>query len=291
MPKVMIVGCGDLGGEVASQLAKIGIQVIGVKRSATQLAGVSIIQADVTAPATLHQLNEIQPEILIYCVAANGQTDEQYQAAYVDGLRNVLATQLKNTALKHVFFVSSTRVYGQETDVLLDETVEALPADFGGKRLLEGESLLKNLPCNSTILRLSGIYGAGRLRMINLAAALKTFPENWPAQNSWTNRIHRDDAAAFLVFLVKNVLAGKALSPCYIVTDSKPVSQYEVLTWVAKQLNNHQSAEISHVKGGKRLSNQAMLSTGFTLQYPDYQAGYQALLTDYFAKKATSPHV
>ncbi|NOS98834.1 MAG: sugar nucleotide-binding protein [Methylotenera sp.] len=291
MSKVLIVGCGDLGGAVASQLAQFDIHVIGVRRSTTQLAGVSVIQADVTAPTTLHQLNEIQPEILIYCVAANGQTDEQYQAAYVDGLRNVLATQAKNSALQHVFFVSSTRVYGQETDVLLDETVEALPADFGGARLLEAENLLKNIPCKSTILRLSGIYGAGRLRMINLAAALKTFPENWPAQNGWTNRIHCDDAAAFMVFLVKKVLASQALSHCYIVTDSKPVSQYEVLTWIARQLNNQLSAEISPIKGGKRLSNQAMLSTGFTLQYPDYQVGYQALLTDYFATKTTSPHV
>jgi hypothetical protein len=34
------------------------------------------------------------------------------------------------------------------------------------------------------------------------------------------------------------------------------------------------------IEGGKRLSNQTMLNTGFKLQYPDFKAGYQALLNN-----------
>jgi nucleoside-diphosphate-sugar epimerase len=277
MFKVLIVGCGDLGGAVASQLVQAGIEVIGVRRSAQVIDGIHIIAADVTQPASLGTLKQIQPDVLVYCVAANGQTDEQYKAHYVDGLRNVLATQSENPKLKHVFFVSSTRVYGQITDELLDESIAAIPADFGGKRLLEAENLLSALQCNSTVLRLSGIYGPGRLRMINLA---KT-PENWPVQNSWTNRIHRDDAAAFMVFLIQQVLAGEAVMACYIVTDSRPATQYEVLNWIAVKLhiNTDTSTQVP-IEGGKRLSNHAMQSTGFKLQYLDYQAGYGALLED-----------
>lgn len=298
MFKVLIVGCGDLGGEVARQLAQLGIQTAGVRRSTSKLDGITIIQADVTHPLSLEPLKQIQPEIVIYCVAADGQTDEQYKANYVDGLCHILATQAENSNLKHVFFVSSTRVYGQthgeKTDKLLDETDVAIPADFGGERLLEAEKLLDSfagnakLSCSTTVLRLSGIYGVGRLRMINLAASLKISPQNWPAQNSWTNRIHRDDAASFIVFLVmqilepQQVLASKAVQSCYIVTDSKPVTQYEVLNWIAGNLNISTPVQVNlPIAGGKRLSNQAMLATGFILQYPDYQAGYQALLSDY----------
>jgi hypothetical protein len=36
--------------------------------------------------------------------------------------------------------------------------------------------------------------------------------------------------------------------------------------------------DIAEVVGGKRMSNQRMLSTGFCLKYPDYKAGYLALL-------------
>jgi nucleoside-diphosphate-sugar epimerase len=274
MAKILIVGCGDLGGTVATQLSAMNIQVTGVRRSDAAISGVEIIQADITDVSSLEVLKPIQPDILIYCVAANGQTDEQYKANYVDGLRNVLATQLENPSLKHVFFVSSTRVYGQKTDALLDESMPAIAADFGGERLLEAEALLNNLSCNTTVLRLSGIYGAGRLRMINLAKS----SQNWPAQNSWSNRIHKDDAAAFMVFLVLKVLASKPVGTCYIVTDSKPSTQYAVLSWIANQMQISSDITTPVIEGGKRLSNQSMLSTGFQLQYPDFMAGYRALL-------------
>ncbi len=278
--KVLIVGCGDLGVAVAKQLVQAGIPTIGVRRNASSIDGVAIIQADVTQPATLEALSAIQPEVLIYCVAANAQTDDAYKAAYVDGLRYVLATQEHNLHLKHVFFVSSTRVYGQKSEALLDESVLAIPADFGGKRLLEAEQLLQSLPCHSTVLRLSGIYGPDRLRMINLAQ----LPDSWPKQNSWSNRIHRADAAAFIVFLIKQVFAGNVPLACYIVTDSMPVTQYEVLVWIAARMAVSVPKLIPTAAGGKRLSNNLMLATGFRLQYPDYQAGYQALLSNYFTK-------
>jgi nucleoside-diphosphate-sugar epimerase len=273
--KVLIVGYGDLGGEVARQLTHDGINVTGVRRSAnhSDSSTVQIIAADVSKPESLAALNAVKPDILIYCVAASGQTDAEYESAYVDGLRNVLATQKSNSQLKHVFFVSSTRVYGQDTQALLDESVPALPADFGGQRLLEAEHLLQTLSCGTTVLRLSGIYGPGRLRMLNLAKS----PDNWPKQNIWSNRIHRDDAAAFTVFLIKQVLAGNAVQNCYIVTDSKPVPQYEVLSWLAAQLQVGKPEQLP-ASGGKRLSNQYMLETGFKLQYPDYEAGYRTLL-------------
>lgn len=288
MLKALIIGCGDLGGAVASQLTQLGIESVGVRRSADVIEGVSIICADVTQTASLQVLVQLQPEILIYCVAANGQSDEQYKAHYVDGLRNVLATQADNPSLKHVFFVSSTRVYGQNAEAVLDESIAAIPADFGGERLLEAESLLDALSCNTTVLRLSGIYGAGRLRMINLAKS----PERWPLQNSWSNRIHRDDAAAFIVFLVQRVFAGVAISACYIVTDSKPASQHEVLSWIADNMHINRTTAINlPAEGGKRLSNQSMLATGFTLQFPDYKAGYQALLSSISMPQTEMPRV
>ena len=205
VPKVLIVGCGDLGCLVATQLSTAGFETFGLRRKNIPIDGVHMIQADVTQAAGLDALKQLQTEILIYCVAANGQTDEQYKAHYVDGLRNILMAQVDNPHLKHVFFVSSTRVYGQQTDAILDESTPALAADFGGERLLEAEALLKDLACNSTALRPIWHLWPGRLRMINLAKS----PQSWPAQDGWTNRIHRDDAAAFIVFLVQKVWLTK----------------------------------------------------------------------------------
>lgn len=272
--KVLIVGCGDLGAAIAKQLHASGIKTIGLRRSLEAIAGVEMVRADVTKADSLAALASLKPQIIIYCVAASGQSDEAYQSAYVHGLRNVLATQAANDKLRHVFFVSSTRVYGQNTDLLIDESVKAQPADFGGEHLLEAEQLLHSLRCGVTVLRLSGIYGPGRLRMIKLAES----PSAWPEQNVWSNRIHRDDAAAFIVSLVKLVITGAPLKSCYIVTDSQPVTQHEVLSWLAMQMGMAVPESMPPAESGKRLSNREMLATGFKLKYPDYQSGYATLL-------------
>jgi len=284
MARVLIVGCGDLGLAIAERLVDRHA-VFGLRRqlkdrqianqpSLATSSNVSMLQGDVTDPASLQVLHELQPELILYCVAADAQTDAAYQAQYVNGLAHVLATQRENTALRHVFFVSSTRVYGQDTGEWLDESTPACPKDFGGRRLLQAEQLLSNEVWPATVLRLSGIYGPGRLRMIDLVKS-----QAWPAQNSWSNRIHREDAAAFTVFLMEQVLADKPILPCYIVSDDVPASLYEVLAWLANQMQMplppyaHQPAS-----QGKRLSNALMRATGFRLEYSNFRLGYQALL-------------
>ena len=270
-----------MGSEIARLLALANHQVTGVRASNKPLpAKLHAIQADVTQAKTLTILENLKPEILIYCVAANGQTDENYKAIYVDGLKNVLATQANNHALQHVFFVSSTRVYGQTYNPLkpeefLDENTPAIPADFGGERLLEAENVLKQSACEATSMRLSGIYGVGRLYLVNMAKDVA----RWPQENHWSNRIHRDDAARFIAFCCEKASKNEKVEACYIVTDDMPTQQYEVLTWLA----NKQGVDVSQVKapaaqGGKRLSNARMRATGFELHYPNYQIGYTEIL-------------
>lgn len=276
-PCVLIVGLGDLGQAIAASLLENDLQVWGLRRSKhAHNEGIRMLYGDVTQPDTLKILGEIDPDILVYCVAATEQSDDNYRAHYVEGLRHTLAALANAKHLKHVFFVSSTRVYGQESDSPLSENDPALPADFGGRRLLEAEQRLESLPCGHTAIRLSGIYGPGRNRMLTLAAS----PESWPRQNTWSNRIHRDDAAAFTVFLILRVLHGDPVNDCYIATDSCPSTQHEVLHWLALQIGTRlpASATSPEARGGKRLSNQRLLATGFRLRYPDYRVGYAALL-------------
>ena len=273
MSQALIIGCGDLGSCIAIGLIEIGINVTGVRLSNKSVpSGVQLIQADVTDIHSLNAIKNLTPNIVIYCVAATAQTDENYQAHYVQGLKNVLQN-INNAQLQHVFFVSSTRVYGQAGGDLLDENNTAIPSDFGGERLLEAENTLHAYSSSSTVLRLSGIYGLGRLRMINLAKNI----DNWPLTNTYSNRINRDDAARFVVFLCGKVLKSESIADCYIVTDSAPVSQYEVLNWIAEQFQAPKKLAPT-ISGGKRLSNQRLLETGFSLQYPSYQQGYAAII-------------
>jgi len=279
-PKVLIAGCGDVGSELGKQLVAAGFAITGLRRGDSALpAGMQSLRADVTRPDTLQTLANTNPDILVYCVAASDHTDEGYRASYVDGLRNVLAALDAAVGLKHVLFTSSTGVYGQHSDDIMDETQAAIPADFTGERMLEAEALLKSLPCPATAVRLSGIYGPGRNRMLNLARD----PQKWPQQNIWTNRIHRDDAAGAIAHLIERICRSEAVDDCYIVTDSKPVSQYEVLHWMARQFGTaFIDTDIPPVSGGKRLGNQRLLSTGYKLKYPDYINGYNSLIHPVF---------
>lgn len=272
MAKVLLVGCGDLGTAIALQLHASGHEIVGVRKSARMLPlGMRTIQADVTMQGTL---TAIDAEVIVYCVAASAQTDESYHQHYVQGLRNVLQSQT-GPQLKHVFFISSTRVYGQHADTLLNETAPAIATDFGGERLLEAEQLLLELSCPSSVLRLSGIYGPGRLYLVNMAKN----QARWPVENHWSNRIHRDDAAAFAAFLVKQVLDHQSIQPLYIVTDDMPTAQYEVLTWLASNMGyNVDHVNVPPVTQGKRLSNQCLRDTGFVLSYPNYRHGYSTLI-------------
>lgn len=273
---ILIAGCGDLGCALATLLLDAGHLVSALRRSDSTLPdGVQGLRGDVTQTSTLQSLATLKPDILVYCASASAQTDDNYRAIYVDGLRNVWMELNKNHSLRHVFFVSSTRVYGQQSDELLNETCPTIPADFGGERLLQAENLLANLPGSSTALRLSGIYGPGRERLLQLARA----PHNWPLQNSWSNRIHRDDAAAFIAFLIGRVIHKNTVEDCYIVTDNQPTTQYEVLLWLATQMAIDTSAvSLPRTNGGKRLSNEKMRSSGFVLHYKSYRDGYGKML-------------
>jgi hypothetical protein len=101
----------------------------------------------------------------------------------------------------------------------------------------------------------------------------------WPQENHWSNRIHRDDAAAFIALMTNKVIQNQPVADCYIVTDSMPTKQYDVLKWLAEK----QNVDVTNIRtplatGGKRLSNRRMRETGFELQYPNYQAGYTHIL-------------
>ena len=276
MASVLLVGCGDLGTAIAVQLHQAGHQVTGVRKSAQLLPlNMQTVQSDVTHSDAVNLLSQFNPEFIIYCVAATAQTDENYYQHYVVGLHHVMQSQVKNVQLKHVFFVSSTRVYGQSIEGIIDEDIVATPADFGGERLLEAEQLLKNYPFQSTVLRLSGIYGPGRLYLVNMAKDLT----RWPKLNHWSNRIHRDDAAGFIAYLVSQAVNGHSVAPLYIVTDEMPTAQHDVLNWLANRLQLPQQQVPHHaVTEGKRLSNKRLIESGYKLKYANYQIGYAELV-------------
>ncbi|MDQ1348678.1 MAG: hypothetical protein QG573_2054 [Acidobacteriota bacterium] len=279
--RVLIAGCGDLGTALGLELAAAGDEVFGLRRHPGTLpATISPLAADLGDPGTLLQLPAV--DALVYCAAADRSTDEAYRAAYVDGVRNLLAAPpIQHSPPQRFFFVSSTAVYAQDGGEWIDERSPAEATHFRARLLLEGEALVRAATSPETatiVLRLSGIYGPGRTRLIDLVRSGRaTYP---PGPPRYANRIHRDDAAGALAHLLR-IPAPEAL---YLGVDDAPVDLAEVLTFLAVELGaplprlKEAPGEEGPERASKRCSNALLRASGYRLRYSTYREGYGALL-------------
>lgn len=277
MAKVLIVGCGDVGGRLAVALADAGHEVHGLRRSPFALPGVRTLAGDVTDPARLRLPAALD---YVFVLLAPGESGEAaYRRVYYEGTRNVLAA-LQGQALKRLFWISSSGVYGQDDGGWVDETSPVEPASPTARVLRDSEALARAGGWPATVVRLSGIYGSGRLRLVNWVQAGRPVQAAPP---QWTNRIHAADAAGLLAFLLAQDAAGVALAATYLGTDNEPAPQHEVLDWLADRLGLPRVPHEEKPEGGrnKRLSNARLLALGYRLQYPHYRAGYAEVLAQF----------
>ncbi|MGO1503258.1 MAG: NAD-dependent epimerase/dehydratase family protein [Marinobacter sp.] len=277
MPGILIAGCGKLGGAIAGML-KESAQVYGLRRTPERVPeGIEGIGADLTRPETLAGKLPENLDTVIYCLTPSSYDEQGYRDAYVNGLSNLLDA-LSNQQLKRLIFISSTSVYSQNDDSLVDETSTTAPSRVTGQQILAGEQTALQSRHPATIVRFSGIYGPSRRRFLEEVIAGRMNPVT-PAP--FSNRIHEEDAAAAVAYLNGLALLEKPLDNCYVASDCEPVRLDEVVDWVRQQIPCAEPAADAR-KGGragsKRCNNQRLLQTGFTFRYPDFRAGYREMI-------------
>ena len=279
---LVIVGCGKLGLIAGSMLSKLPIEVIGIRRDIGLLKpSFQIYELNIFSKDFLDRLHEINPTYIIYSVSADSSTEDSYLKNYYEGLKLTINAISSSKEFKHLLFISSTRVYGQKTNDFLSEDSVAVPCEFRGKALLRSEKLLDSVKFNSSILRLSGIYGNDRASMLKIASDVT----RWPKTNRWTNRIHEVDAALFILYLFKELLKGNPLRKLYLVTDSKPVPIFELLAWLRNELGlDSNKALLSDKVEGKKLRSQILPYLDFVFKYESYKLGYSEII-NYFKLK------
>lgn len=269
---VLIAGCGYVGNILAGLLLQKGHVVYGLKRDISSLPnGVKAVQADLTEPATLTSL-PAEIDSLVFMPTPASRDQSAYESVFLDGWKNLWHSLKKPPG--RTLLVSSTAVFGQSDGSIVNEETVPEPARFNGKVLLRMEQLAASCTDKLVVVRIAGIYGPGREGLIRLAASKGLEIQQFPA--CFTNRIHRDDAAAALMHLLL-LDDPRAL---YLVSDDQPACRYEVLAWMAKALGNTVPKGLSVKQGrcGKRVDNQRLRRSGFRLDYPDYRAGYGAIL-------------
>lgn len=278
-PSVLIVGCGDVGGRLAAQLQAANWQVSGLRRNVAQLpAGVAGIAADLSNAACPSAWPTVAPDYLVYCVAASQHDEAGYRAAYVDGLRHVLGwLGEQGQQPRRLLFVSSSSVYAQKDGEWVDETSVTEPEGYSGRLMLEAEQVALNSAVPATIVRLTGIYGPGREWLLTQVRQGYRVTETPPL---YGNRIHAEDAAGLLAYLLQADSDGRALEDCYIGVDDAPAPLFEVVAWLREYLGVSQWSEQERVRrtGSKRCRNARARSLGWVPRYPSYREGYAAIL-------------
>lgn len=272
--RALVAGAGYVGAELARRLVAAGHDVTVLRRSAAPPpAGARAFRADLSAPGALAALPPA--DVVFYTAGADERSDAAYERAYVTGLARLVERLARMPAPpRRLLFTSSTSVYAQQDGEWVDETSPTEPAGFAGRRLLEGEARALAAPFPASVLRLGGIYGPGRTTLVE-----RVLRGDARGSARFTNRIHRDDAAAALAHLA---FAPDAAA-CHLGVDSEPALEAEVLAWLAARLGapscaSAPSADARRASGNKRCSNARLLATGFRFRYPTYREGYEALL-------------
>jgi nucleoside-diphosphate-sugar epimerase len=272
--RILLAGCGDLGERVAQRLRAHGDEVWALRRQppARGMHGIHWLRGDLTDPASLRELPAGITR-LVYLPAPATRDKAAYRAIFVDGLRHLLDA-LDRRKLARVLFVSSSAVYGEHDGDWVDEATPTDPPGFNGAVLLEAEQWLAEQSLPSTVLRLAGLYGPGRLQLIErLRAGQLRVPRETP---HWANRIHVDDAAAAIAHL----LQLKSPQPLYLGVDDTPMPLDELYDFLAALIDAPLPAEGAAPAGvgSKRLRNARLRASGWAPQWPDAREAYAALL-------------
>ena len=285
MARCLVAGCGYVGTALAIALRAAGHEVVALRRTpAGRPAGLPPVAADLgDADGLARAIAALPaPDLVFYTAAADRSDDEAYRRAYVAGLANaIVALRARPATPIGVFFTSSTAVYAQDDGSWVDESSPTEPRDFRGARMLEAESLLAASGLAGASLRLGGIYGPGRTRLVESVRSGRAVIR--PGAPRYGNRIHRDDAAGALAHLGALALAGRPLAPLLLGVDDEPSDEAVVLRWIAKQIGVGEPPvraveATDRPATSKRCSNARLRATGYRFRYPSFREGYGALL-------------
>jgi hypothetical protein len=188
------------------------------------------------------------------------------------GENSVIHQEIEKIAPKRVVYISSTGVYGRQSEV--NSTTLAAPDDERGRRRVEEERWVRSGPWSSLILRAAAIYG--RERGVQAAIRKGQLPRR--SGRGMVSRIHVDDLAAIAEAGLFSEIEG-----AWPVADELPCPSGEIVRWSARLLTIQEPAwnmDAISTSGRKVDGAGIREALGIGLTYPNWQSGVLASLAE-----------
>ncbi|MEE9407865.1 MAG: NAD(P)H-binding protein [Polaribacter sp.] len=196
MKSISILGCGWLGKSLAISLLDAGFSVKGstTKEEKLALLEMNSIEPFIVNISDFEAFDGfLNSDILIIAITSKD----------VDGFENLIS-QIENSSIQKVIFISSTSVYRRLNKVITEEDAVLKTS------LTEIEELFRqNNFFETTIIRFAGLFGDERQ------------PENWfkngrkiPQPKGFVNMIHKEDCIEIINTIIDQNCWNETFNAC-----------------------------------------------------------------------------
>lgn len=286
MERMLIIGCGDIGRRIARRALAEGIEVTALARSEERAAALAALGLRTV-------VGELDRMLPIAGLPTAGAT-VFYLAPPPGGgeidprVRTFLASIEPDKEPARLIYISTSGVYGDCGGAEIDEESPVNPQTARARRRLDAENLLRDWGAHRQVavivLRVTGIYGPGRLPLARLREG---HPVLRAAEAACTNRIHAEDLARVCLAAAQKGEPGEIFN----VSDGCPGTLTEYFNAVADTFGLPRPPQISlaearqamaplmlsYVTESRRLDNRRMREKlGVELLYPTLAAGLAA---------------
>ncbi|MCP3175805.1 SDR family oxidoreductase [Desulfuromonas sp. KJ2020] len=290
MDRIVIIGCGDIGRRVARRALAQGQQVHGLVREeekgqALAAAGIAPLVGHLDDPESLTGLPLAGAGLFYFAPPPGGGFSDPR-------VRNFLAAIAPGQGPAKIVYISTSGVYGDCGDKLVTEETPPNPQTSRARRRLDAENAFlawgKEHRVPVVILRVTGIYGPGRLPVARLTEGHPLLREE---ECKPTNRIHAEDLARVCLAAMDKGEAGDIFNVC----DGQGGTMTQYFLAVADLLSLPQPKQIpmaearqvmaplmiSYLSESRRMDNRKMLEKlEIRLDYPTLAEGLQACLDE-----------